>query len=376
MPTLLAFVSLLGGKPSDSIDKKHHSLDKDSPLQGRATVLSNDRKRPVEVHGVRLLELTERGSTVMKVSEVDEYSVLDPVINAFRVLGQLYNLAVSGEVAIVPESSYADTLVNKAVEESSDLLLLPWSETGGMSESQTVSSDSVRNKLTSDAYRAFVTTTIDNNPQCSTAVFVNKGFSGSLKQRPSALKRSMSALSIRSHRDQHTVMPNVDRSHHILMAFSGGADGRVALRLVLQLLENPEVTATIVHVQDEGHRSGNSGTSANVEQTVVMPKAAEAPRRRFEDDVIFFATMQKSVPTDMQARVLFDSVETSTPLQTIVAIAHEEVGVNPTNGGDVVVVSRSKTDGSSCLGDAADAVVASGVRASLLVVQARGSGLE
>jgi hypothetical protein len=49
----------------------------------------------IQVHGVRIVQLTSRTTSVMTVSEVGELSAFDPVLNAFRVLGQLYNLAVS-----------------------------------------------------------------------------------------------------------------------------------------------------------------------------------------------------------------------------------------------------------------------------------------
>lgn len=98
MPTLLAFVSMLGRKPTQITERQHpsrHGGDSKEPDQ------SLHSSRSVAVHAVRLVELTERGSAVMKVSEVDEYATFDPVINAFRVLGQLFGLAVSGEVSIV-----------------------------------------------------------------------------------------------------------------------------------------------------------------------------------------------------------------------------------------------------------------------------------
>jgi hypothetical protein len=49
----------------------------------------------IQVHDVRIVQLTSRTTSVMTVSEVGELSAFDPVLNAFRVLGQLYNLAVS-----------------------------------------------------------------------------------------------------------------------------------------------------------------------------------------------------------------------------------------------------------------------------------------
>jgi len=95
MPTLLAFVSMLGRKPTQINERQHpsqHGGDAQEPDQ--------HSNRSVSVHAVRLVELTERGSAVMKVSEADEYATFDPVINAFRVLGQLFGLSISGEVGI------------------------------------------------------------------------------------------------------------------------------------------------------------------------------------------------------------------------------------------------------------------------------------
>ncbi|KAK3639579.1 hypothetical protein LTR56_012364 [Elasticomyces elasticus] len=375
MPTLLAFVSLLGGKPSDVTEKKHPAREKDESTDFDALRMSVSSKRPIEVHGVRLIEVTNRTSTVMKVTEVDEYSLFDPVLNAFKVLGQLYNLAVSGEVVVVPATLYADTLVNKADEESSDLLLLPWSETGSMSESQTISTDSVRNKLGSDTYSDFVGRALET-AQCHAAVFVNKGFTGSLKQKPSMLDRKMSTLSVRSQRDRPTTITNNGRSHHIFLPFFGGPDARLALRLVLQLADNPEVTATIVHFRDRNDSVASEGGSVVVEQSAVTPKSAERSGQN-ENDAAFFASMQRSLPAELEDRVVFDVSTTNAPLADAIAGAKEEVGQDPKNGGDLIVVGRqaeligNAASYNGCLGAATDKILESGVRASVLVVQAR-----
>lgn len=95
MPTLLAFVSLLGGRSNESQEKLHPARQSDAKSEKFAEGAVGRRRKPVEVHGLRLIKLTERGSAVMRVAEVDEYSAFDPVLNTFRVLGQLHNLAVS-----------------------------------------------------------------------------------------------------------------------------------------------------------------------------------------------------------------------------------------------------------------------------------------
>ncbi|KAK1814388.1 hypothetical protein LTR12_011208 [Friedmanniomyces endolithicus] len=376
MPTLLAFVSLLGGKPSDIVEKKHPIREKESTDYDALQMMSFNKERPVEVHGVRLVEVTNRTSTVMKVSEADEYSLFDPVLNAIKVLGQLYNLAVSGEVAVVPAVLYADTLVTKADEGSADLLLLPWSETGSMSESQTISTESVRNKLASDMYSAFIAQALET-AKCHVAVFINRGFTGSLKQKPSTMDRKMSTLSVRSQRDRVTAATNTGRSHHIFLPFFGGADGRLAVRLALQLAEHPEVTATIVHFHDRNGSIVSDTGSVVAEQIVVTPKKAETQPGQDDGDAAFFALMQRSLPAELENRVVFDSSATAAPLSHAIASAQEELGQDPKNGGDLMLLGRytvlagNAASDKGCLGVAADMVLESGIRASVLVVQAR-----
>lgn len=384
MPPLLAFISLFGTKSTDIVSKEHPSHQVASPVDDQPAPVNS---RGMQVHALRLLELTERGSTVMKVSEIDEYSFFDPVLNAFRVLGQLFNIGVSGEAIVVPESSFPETLVNRASEESTDLLLLPWSETGSLGEAQTISNDSVKNKLASDAYSGFIAQTLNTAP-CNAAVFVNKGFSGSVKQRP-ALFRSASGISLRtSIRENVLATPQLNRSHHIFMPFFGiSVDDHVALRLVLQLAENPEVTATIVYFEP-----ANADDKA-ITREVVTPKiagdhtvaklgsstsASELP----EDHTTFFNTLQRSLPEELAKRVVFETVSTKDQLGDALAQAQAEVAQDPKNGGDIIVVGRHTqhfkhaTSANNCLGAAAQTFADSGIRASLLIVQARGHILE
>ncbi|PSK34089.1 hypothetical protein B9Z65_8415 [Elsinoe australis] len=373
MPSLIALVSLFGGNPA-SVQKVHPSKEVSEKENS-----TEPHVRPVEVHGLRLMELTDRGSSVMKVSEVDEYTAHDPVINTFRTVGRLNNLAVSGEVAIGPETSFATMLTSKATNEDSDLLLLPWSETGGMHELQLISNDTEQAKLSSSTYAAFAARALDS-AVTTTAVFIDRGFGGGpLKSRPS-MKRTVSSLSLRSNRENITT-PASDKGHHIFAPFFGGADGRAALRLVLQLAANPVVTATIVYfdntsgiseVMAEPETPGlASPTSPSKEARAAAVQVAQPSR---EKDATWFAALSRSLPAALVGRVVLETVSSEKVVDDAVERARSEVGANPRNGGDLVVVGRNKgwfarTNGA--LGTVANRVVESGVKGSLLVVQAR-----
>jgi len=69
LPSLFTFIDLLGGDKATVKTKIHRSrLDLEAvPEEGESS--TEGSKRPLEVHGLRILELTERTSSVMKVSE-------------------------------------------------------------------------------------------------------------------------------------------------------------------------------------------------------------------------------------------------------------------------------------------------------------------
>lgn len=318
---------------------------------------------------MRLVQLTARLGSVMTVSEADSLSAFDPVLNAFRVLGQLYNLAVSGEVAVVPGDSYTESLVSRATEESSDLLLLPWTETGSLSEAPMISKNTVEHKWRNDTYSKFIADTV-NSYRGASAVFVNKNFSDTLVQSPAVLTQRIYAKSGR--RGNITELPAVDRSHHIFMPFFGGADGQAAVRLALQLALNHEITVTIIHYQirNEDSSSHESTVGKSVPEGMIQVSALNVD----EDDDTFFVTTQQNLPDTLHARVTFRTSISYDPVSEAISDAGHEIGRNSFNGGDLIMLGRNipitTSTSSKCLGLVADLLLEQDVNASVVVVQA------
>ncbi|OJI79681.1 hypothetical protein ASPTUDRAFT_194472 [Aspergillus tubingensis CBS 134.48] len=239
-----------------------------------------DPKPTLQVHGVRLLELTDRDSSVMTVSELDQhhYPLWDPVVNTFRAFGQWHDLSIVAGVSVVPEHSYADTVVSMARDDSTDLLLLPWSETGSMSEHHSLDLSSVLDDpiatrfVASAPYTAFAESVL-RNVRCNVGLLVERTPRIRNNGRGLRDKPSLGGLSIHSGNlnlgggiggDRGlAVVPTTRKAHHILLPYFGGKDDRFAVRLVLQLIRNDQVTATVVHVV-----TGAGGVAA--------PKAAVA----------------------------------------------------------------------------------------------------
>ncbi|CAD0115514.1 unnamed protein product, partial [Aureobasidium uvarum] len=375
MPTLMTFVSLLAApsKSGDSAARQHPMLAGKSVEES-----SKAPNRPLEVHGVRMIELTDRDSSVMSVSDVEEFHWKDPIINTFRNFGRLYNLAVSGEVAIALESSFAEIITSKAASENSDLLVLPWSESGSMNEQQSYNGNpATPRRLEDTSYVSFVAAALKSST-CNTVVFVNRGFGGSaVARRPPTLSRQASKISLSNERGPAS-SPIMDKSHHIYMPYFGGADGRVALRLVLQLAENPDVTATIVFFDKlDGAGSLAETKGSETHGSPVEGDGKPSVVAQIEDsDETFFAMIQRSLPVELSSRVIMESISSHSPLEEAISRAQVEVAQNPKNAGDLVVVGRrdlSSESGRACLGLVAQRFIDSGLRASILIMQARGS---
>ncbi|PYH67001.1 Kha1p [Aspergillus vadensis CBS 113365] len=298
-----------------------------------------DPKPTLQVHGVRLLELTDRDSSVMTVSELDQlhYPLWDPVVNTFRAFGQWHDLSIVAGVSVVPEHSYADTVVSMARDDLTDLLLLPWSETGSMSEHHSldlasVLDDPIATRFVASApYTAFAESVL-RNVRCNVGFLVERTPRRRNNGRGLRDKPSLGGLSIHSGNlnlgggiggDRGlAVVPTTRKAHHILLPYFGGKDDRFAVRLVLQLIRNDQVTATVVHVvtggggvaapkaavaagvlggvrnrkKDSGSTSSSSGDGGG---------GSGKKREVDESDAVYLAALRDSLVEEVAARMVF-----------------------------------------------------------------------
>ncbi|EAW15323.1 Kha1p [Aspergillus clavatus NRRL 1] len=330
-----------------------------SPTENTAEESAHSEIEPepaLKVHGVRLMELTDRDSSVMKVSEIDDYSLWDPVINTFRAFGQWHDISILANVSVVPEYSYADTVVGMAHEEISDLLLIPWSETGAMSELQSGLGIDEAGRFSNGPYADFVSNVL-SLANSNVGVLVERSlYSRSAGKQRSQLKRTPSGLSLRS--SIWGVAPAAARSHHIVLPYFGGDDDRFALRFLLQLAENDQVTATIIHIDvpvspptkaavADSKGTGSHGESSNAGSSNLS--------RVSESHSAFFAAMRDSVPEELRSRVVFTRITPKTGEKDWVELAvnavKEEMSQTSHKAGNLVVVGRRNThmDLDSCL---------------------------
>ncbi|PYI09621.1 hypothetical protein BO78DRAFT_337229, partial [Aspergillus sclerotiicarbonarius CBS 121057] len=307
----------------------------------------------LQVHGVRLLELTDRDSSVMKVSELDHsYPLWDPVVNTFRAFGQWHDLSILAGVSVVPEHSYADTVVGLARDDSTDLLLLPWSESGSMAEHSHHPSllPPDNDRFTPSApYTDFAATVLSHSPS-NIGLLIERTPQRRLRDPP-----SLGTLSIHSRSNPPPPsLPPTARAHHILLPYFGGSDDRFALRFVLQLLRNDQVTATVIHVEipRTSAAESSSPTPTPTSSSKNTPKASA--KARDDSDAVYLSALRDSLDEEISSRVVFRTLDLSDVgegeggvVGKVVGHVREEMGRlgSSQRAGNLVVVGRGSQTG-------------------------------
>ncbi|KAL5349688.1 hypothetical protein ACLOAV_004718 [Pseudogymnoascus australis] len=323
LPALFTFIDLLGGEKPALISRVHKSRLPSVPED--ASDPSTPPQHALEVHGARLLPLTERTSSVMQVSAADD-SFSDPILNTFRTFARLNALPVSGTISTVPTISFASELLSKTFSLSPDLLLVPW-PSSVPADSEADAPPSRPTPFAPGAHSAFISEILSEAP-CNAAILVDRSFGA-----PTS---------------------SADRGHHIFFPFVGGADDRVALRFVLQLAKNRHVTATVLQVihtaAPEVTPPPPATTGIGGESSSLRPKmgsrrgsrasavaAAEDAVRglveRREADAAFLCALRDSLPAGLGERIVFLEGEAG---RAVVDVAKGEVG----GVGDMVVVGE------------------------------------
>ena len=322
LPSLFTLVSLLARRTPDkeaSNAAKPHSGDLSTLKNGHAMTSVGTLNRPIQVHGLRLMELTERESSIMKVAELEEYGARDPIIKAFGTFGQSQDISISGQIAVVPEGSFSSTLMGRARDLRSDLILIPWSETGSMSEYPSLFEKKTGDPMSNRDFAKVVIETFANAREfCHVGVFIDKAVFGDLFQLESptsGLVRTNTGISVidRAQSVVNFKSPSSGRQRFVV-AFGGSEDDIFAVKLALQFAKHPSVDVVVVDFQDNQYE------------------------RTENANYLEYDLLQASMPEHMQYRVNFSSAAASGGLDFLFATLGE-----PTSAETILVVGRSGT---------------------------------
>lgn len=251
LPGMMALAQLVQPSlGSTGLQRTPSSSSGESTKMKRSTIAS--------VEALRLIELSDRVSAVMKSSASDTLLHTDPLLAIFRMFGQLHDLTISTTLSIVTFDDLAYTVTEHARNSGSDMIMLPWlppflpSADGYNNAHDTIHHPSTPNypstpKATSPTINPF---------EALFRAAGGHGHGGAQDTSSSALHShfvrgvfSRSATDVALFVDQQNG-PGMHSgsSQHLLVPFFGGPDDRLALDFVAQLCENHKTTATVLRV--------------------------------------------------------------------------------------------------------------------------------
>ncbi|GJJ13912.1 hypothetical protein Clacol_008169 [Clathrus columnatus] len=223
LSSIMNFMELLkyGATLRKSVYQENSFKQCSCSKSGRAISLS--------VKALRLIELSERSSGVMKSSAIDRLVATDPLLKTFKTYCDISGISVSASLSIVPLEGFASKVAEDTTNgHFSELLLIPWS--GAHLHNVGGEMSPVNKHIKGmDIFTRHVT------------------LSGShlhyLRDAFSECKTDLVLLM-----DRGVVFNEYQNGQHFIFPFFGGKHDRLALRLMLQLCAKDGTTATVFRI--------------------------------------------------------------------------------------------------------------------------------
>ncbi|KAF8511629.1 Sodium/hydrogen exchanger family-domain-containing protein [Hysterangium stoloniferum] len=284
-PSIISGRSTSTEKDLKGDDSRDITQDRDLPESPNSKPRPENIHRPVTINALRLMELTDRTSTVMKSSEADDLILRDPLVSVFFAFGRLLNIAIASTMSIGHQDSLATTVAGHARDNGSQMVIVPWQVAKSnvlpeeLAHGPSIPPETTYNPFegmfgkasgsergTSVVYENFIRKIFAESP-VDVGLFVDRGTPASGHQ-------------------------------HVFFPFFGGPDDRLALRFVVQLCANDNVTATIVRVTKSVNSQGaNTETVASTE----TPENSKVGAAAFADTIY--------APQNTQTRIASDTAD-------------------------------------------------------------------
>ncbi|KAH9080284.1 Sodium/hydrogen exchanger family-domain-containing protein [Lactarius deliciosus] len=254
LPSMMAITQLLQPPVPPTYPRTKSSSSQRSGME---------EEEPAHFGALRLIELTDRPSDVMKSSATDALLHTDPLLAIFRTFSELNGLSVSAALSMVPFDALATSVGEHVRAAGAQLVLVPWLPSAQVSPDTTTDTSGAP---TSDVTAAATAT--DRSP--FDALFRTSGSTSLLHSHFVRGVFAQAGTNVALFVGRAPL--GVREETRLFLPFFGGPDDRLALDLVVQLCANPGVRATVVCV-----------TKRDVRAELAVPEAAHLARNKNKD---------------------------------------------------------------------------------------------
>ncbi|ETW84079.1 potassium:hydrogen antiporter [Heterobasidion irregulare TC 32-1] len=409
LPAIMTITQLLQrpapcGAPPPMSDVSHTTTKSSAGDNVNLPVLTSaaaPHSQPTAIHALRLIELSERTSAMLRSQAADSLIQSDPVLSVYRTFGRLNRFSVSTSLSVVPSEEFSANVTEHALENKSQMVIIPWS-----SSTVAVADESIASSSSSTPYNPFDglfskssgNLRLEHTSSVVYSQFVRRVFANSPVDVGVFIDRGLSLSGSQS---------------HIFLPFFGGPDDRLALSFVIQLCNNDSVTASIVRIKKTDLDADSITSEIAMKSPVTFPGITSSNTLTFPDTVygqrdtqtrlqsetadnILWSQFTSSGTSHSQdvasalTRITFTEESTSKPLHRTIEMAAQLAQLPRSL---FIVAGRSRrmavdshqaelrqliaekgisvgSEAPKTLGDVAAAYVATGVNASLVVLQA------
>lgn len=285
------------------------------------------KKAATSIDALRMVELTERTSAVMRVAETDDTLRVDPLINVFRTFANLNQLPIKASMSVVSVEEFSTVIVNRAQEQESNMIVVPWTLPSSKVVEGGIASTTFLNPL--ESFFGSGTSNDDEVSRYQQAAFVRK-----------IIQESPCDVGLLLDRKQDAARAN-GFYPHITLGFMGGPDDRCALMLALRMCRgNSDVKVTVYrfrkteaggeevkspqntfHHSDTLQTSNANARAAGVQDTMYPQSSGFTPlQAQLEDDLAIRSVEEQISGQEVAQRFVITECETATPLQELISL--------------------------------------------------------
>ncbi|KAF9222988.1 hypothetical protein BS17DRAFT_164594 [Gyrodon lividus] len=206
----------------------------DGPTSGTTALTKSE----LSIDALRLVELSDRMSTVIKSSMTETLIGTDPLMGVFKMFCEQSNVPVSASLDVVSHDDWAHSVADHVKKHRSQLVLMPWvpPSLGSTADNPDVGTSQSRAvKVEHNPFDAFFgISSKDNSVSTIRSHFVRGVFMHSKTDVAVYVDKGGNA--------------GASGPQHVLCPFFGGPDDRLALEFVVQLCTSSRMSATVIKV--------------------------------------------------------------------------------------------------------------------------------
>ncbi|THH32414.1 hypothetical protein EUX98_g1774 [Antrodiella citrinella] len=362
LPGMMSLTQLIQPPPPYQEEEPDaRSGSSDSSRESHKRAVTPGHEEDITLDALRLIEITDRTSAVMKYSSFSTDVLLqtDPLLTIFRTFVELGGSdgGMGSEVKMVPYDDLAVCVKDEAMHKESQMVLVPWiPPTYIHSQAEHDGADGLPIEPNTPRH-------VSTNPFESIFKSGAGGASGS-KHPSSALHSqfirnvfAMCPADVMLYVDQEQSSSGSSAlkkgftagKHHLFLPFFGGPDDRLALEFVVQLCAaNPKVSATVVRLvkreaeaelsapasgeeKDQGSKLCDEERNERINALTVGSTTQAFPDTVYghantetrlqsstADSVLWGRYATPPVPHAALFRITFETVHTPLPLHTLI----------------------------------------------------------